>query len=119
VAEFSRLEDSWNRAHLRGDADAIGQLMADDITVIVPKMPPFTKAESLSVLRSGHMRFDQYATSDLTIRGHDNCVVVTGRLKRTRTMGSRLLDDNWRFTKVYTRGPQAWQVVAFHASDAE
>ena len=117
-AEFSRLENVWNEAHLRGDADALDRLMADDIVVIVPRMPAFTKAEALSVFRTGRMKFERYATSDLTVRRFEGCVIVTGSLKRSRRMGEHVLDDNWRFTKVYVQKQQGWRVATFHGSEA-
>ena len=117
VAEFSKLEDVWNQAHLRGDADALDRMWADDIVVIVPKMPPFTKSDALFVFRSGRMKIERYATSDIAVRRYSGCVVVTGQLQRSRNMGDRVMNDHWRFTKVYVRGPNAWQVVSFHASD--
>ena len=117
-AEFSRLEDVWNEAHLHGDADALDRIMSANVVVIVPKMPAFTKAEALSVFRTGRMKFGRYATSGLTVRRFEGCVIVTGMLNRSRSMGERVVDDSWRFTKVYVRSSQGWQVVAFHASAA-
>ena len=117
-SEFAHLEDVWNQAHLKGDADALDRLFADTITVIVPRMVPFTKTASLSVFRSGGMKFARYATSDIAVRRYEACVVVTGRLERSRSMGERVMEDDWRFTKVYVRGAKGWQVVTFHASEA-
>jgi hypothetical protein len=116
--EFARLETVWNQAHLQGDADTLDHLWADDVVVIVPRMPPFTKSEALSVFLSGRMKFPRYVTSDITVRRYESCVVVTGRLQRSRTLGERVVEDDWRFTKVYVRGPKAWRVVTFHASEA-
>jgi hypothetical protein len=45
VAEFSKLEGMWNQAHLHSDADTLDRLWADNIVVIVPKMPPFSIRE--------------------------------------------------------------------------
>jgi ketosteroid isomerase-like protein len=118
VAELSRLEDVWNEAHLRSDVAALDQLWADDIVVIVPRMPPFTKSDALAVFRSGRMKFERYATSDVKVRLYEGCAVVTGRLRRARNLSGRLLDDDWRFTKVYVRQPTAWRVVAFQASES-
>ena len=118
VAEFSRLEEVWNQAHLKGDADTLDRLWSDDIVVVVPRMPPFDKAAALSVFRSGRMKFARYATSDVAVRRYDCSVVVTGRLQRSRTMGERVIDDDWRFTKVYVLGPTGWRLVSFHASEA-
>jgi ketosteroid isomerase-like protein len=118
VAELTQLEDVWNQAHVEGDAGTLDQLMTDDVVVIVPKMPAFSKVEALSVFRSGRMKFAQYSTSDIRVRQYGGFAVVTGNLKRTRAMGERVLNDEWRFTKVYVPTSTGWRVVSFHASDA-
>ena len=118
IQALSRLETMWNDAHLGGDAEVLDRLWADDLTVAVPAMPVFTKKESIGIWRTGRMKFDRYETSDLSIRPYGDAAVVTGRLKRTRTVSGRTVDDDWRFTKVYVRRGGVWQVVAFHASPA-
>ena len=117
-AELAELENVWNQAHLRGDAEALDRLWADDLEVAVPQMPVFKKAELMAFVRTGRMRFSRYETSDLHIRPYGSTAVVTGRLQRRRTLGDRELDDDWRFTKIYVRGGDGWRVVAFHASEA-
>ena len=54
-----RLERVWNDAHLHGDAGTLDRLWSDDLEVIVPKMPPMTKAQVLGFAKSGRMRFQQ------------------------------------------------------------
>lgn len=117
-AELSRLEEAWNQAHLHGDAEALNRLWADDLEVAVPEMPVFKKAELVEFVRSGRMKFQRYETSDINIRIYDSSAVVTGRLQRTRVMGTREVADDWRFTKIYVRDGERWRVVSFHASQA-
>jgi ketosteroid isomerase-like protein len=115
---LSRLEESWNEAHLRGDADALRKLWGKDLVVTVPNMPAFSREQSLAVWKSGKFKLERYETSDVRIRLYGDAAVVTGRLQRTRRMGDRKTDDDWLFTKTYVRSKDGWQVVAFHASDA-
>ena len=116
--EFAQLENVWNQANLRGDAEALDRLWADDLEVAVPHMPVFKKAELMAFVRTGRMRFSRYETSDLHIRTYASTAVVTGRLQRKRTLGDHEVEDDWRFTKIYVRGGDGWRVVAFHASEA-
>jgi uncharacterized protein (TIGR02246 family) len=116
---IARLEAEWNAAHTRGDGAALAQLFADDMVVVVPGMRPMGKDDSLSVFKTGGMRFDRYETSDTTTRVYADSAVVSGRLRRGRKMGERVVDDDWRFTKVYVRRAGKWQVVSFHASAIE
>jgi hypothetical protein len=116
--DLAWLETVWNDAHERGDVEALESLWADDLEVIVPKMPVMTKSDVLAVARSGRMRFLHYASSDTHVRVYGNAAVVTGRLQRTRALNGRELSDDWRFTKIYIRQGGRWRVVLFHASDA-
>jgi ketosteroid isomerase-like protein len=118
VHELERLENVWNEAHERGDADALEKLWADDMEVAVPKMPVLTKADALKFARSGRMKFLSYRTSDIRVRVYGDAAVVTGRLQRTRSMNGQEISDDWRFTKTYVREAGQWRVVSFHASEA-
>jgi ketosteroid isomerase-like protein len=117
IADIARLETAWNEAHQKGDAAVLESLWADDLVVTVPNMAVITRDAAVAVVRSGRMKFRRYETSDVSIRVYGGAAVVTGRLQRTRDVGDRVLDDDWRFTKVYVRRDGRWQVVAFQASD--
>lgn len=117
VTALARLEADWNRAHVRGDADALEQLFAGDLVVVVPGMRVMGKADAVGMFTSGRMKFDRYETSETTVRVYDTTAIVTGRLRRTRVISGAAADDDWRFTKVYLRRADRWQVVSFHASN--
>ena len=118
AAELSRLEQVWNEAYIHGNIEPLEQLLADDLVVTMTDMAVLTKAQSIGLLRSGHLKFPRYETSDIRIRVYNDAAVVTGRLQRTRTVNGNNVDDDWRFTKVYVRRARKWQVVAWHASTA-
>ena len=114
---LARLEAEWNTAHVQGDATSLARLFADDLVVVVPGMRPLSKADSLGMFKVGGMKFDRYESSDIQSRIYGETAIVTGRIKRTRTIGGKTMDDDWRFTKVYLRRAGNWQVVSFHASN--
>jgi uncharacterized protein (TIGR02246 family) len=115
---FTRLEAEWNIAHVQGDATTLGRLFADDVVVVVPGMRPLSKADALGMFKAGGMKFDRYESSDVQSRVYRETAIVTGRITRTRTLGGKTMDDDWRFTKVYLRRAGNWQIVSFHASNA-
>ena len=117
LARFTLLESQWNDAHLRGDAGVLDRLWADELRVVVPRMTPLSKAEALSFVRSGRMKFSRYETSELGVRDYGDTAVVTGRVRRSRERAGQMVEDDWRFTKVYVRTAGAWRVVAYHASE--
>ena len=116
VATITALETVWNESHLRGDAEALDRLWADDLVVTVPGMAMMMKPDTIGIWRTGRMKFDRYDTSDVRVRVYGDAAVVTGRVQRTRNANGRVMDDDWRFTKTYVRRAGRWQVVAFHAS---
>jgi ketosteroid isomerase-like protein len=112
------LETEWNNAQLKGDAERLKQLWADELVVTVQEMPVMDKAQSLRIVQSGRVKFKRYETSDLKINVFGDSAVVTGRLIRVRERQGKDIEDNWRFTKVYVRRDGNWQVVAWHGSQA-
>jgi hypothetical protein len=102
---------------VRGDAVTLDRLFADDAVVQVPGMRVLNKADAVGMFTTGRMKFDRYETSETSIRVYDGTAIVTGRLRRTRTVAGAITDDDWRFTKVYLRRAGRWQVVSFHASN--
>ena len=118
LKELYRLEAVWNDAHVKGDADTLDPLWANDLVVTVAAMPVMNKADSLAMVRSNRMPFIKYETSELNVRRFGNSAVVTGRLLRERSMNGKAIIDNWRFTKTYVMVEGRWRVVAWHASPA-
>jgi uncharacterized protein (TIGR02246 family) len=113
---IAQLETAWNGAHLHGDVEALDRLWAPDITVIVPGMRPFKKADLLAMWRSMKVVFTDYSTSDVAIRVYGTTAIVTGRVHRSRDFGGRAATDDWLFTKAYALTDGQWRVVAYHAS---
>ena len=117
IAALTRLETDWNTAHVQGDAATLGRIFADDLVVVVPGMRPMTRADSLGMFTAGRMKFDRYESSETQIRVYGDTAIVTGRIKRTRTIAGKTMEDDWRFTKVFLRRDGRWQAVSFHASN--
>jgi len=116
VAQILKLESDWNDAHLRGDVETLDRLWAPEITVVVPEMPLFTKADLLNLWKTVKVTFTRYQTTDVQVHLFSQTAVVTGRLQRSRDFGGRGHDDDWLFTKTYALLDGEWKVVSYHAS---
>ena len=68
IKELYRLEEVWNSAHVKGDADALDKLWADDLIVTIAAMPVMKKSEALAMVTSNRMPFTKYETSELAVR---------------------------------------------------
>ena len=118
LKELYRLEDVWNTAHLKGDAETLDRLWSNELIVTIAGMPVLTKADALAMVRSNRMPFSKYETSELSVKRLDGAALVTGRLRRERTMNGQSITDDWRFTKVYAWSQGQWRVMAWHGSPA-
>lgn len=114
--DFLRLEQLWNDAHIRGDVKALEDLWTDDISIIVPRMRPLTKADAVEMWRAVPVNFTRYESHDITARCFGDTAVVIGRILRVRDFGGKTAEERWQFTKVYRSINTYWRVVAFHAS---
>lgn len=61
---------------MRGDAEALDRLWADDFVVTVPGMLVMAKPDTIGVWRTGRMKFQRYETSDVRMRVYDNAAIV-------------------------------------------
>ena len=60
LKELYRLEAVWNDAHVKGDADTLDTLWADDLILTIAAMPAMKKADALAMVRSNRMPFTKY-----------------------------------------------------------
>src|SRR5437588_6337780 len=76
TAEFLKLEQIWNDAYIHNDVSALDKLLADDLVVTMTNMALLDKTQSIALLRSGHLKFPRYETSDIRVRVYDDAAVV-------------------------------------------
>ncbi len=116
VKELYRLEAVWNDAHVKGDAETLDTLWANDLILTIAAMPAMKKADALAMVRSNRMPFTKYDTSELNVRRFADTALVMGRLHRERTMNGKNVTDEWRFSKFYVLDNGQWRVIHWHAS---
>ena len=117
IKQILKLESDWNDAHLRGDVETLDGLWAQELTVVVPDMPLFTKPDLMNMWETAKVNFTRYQTTDVQVHFVGQTAVVTGRLQRSRDFGGRVRDDDWLFTKTYALLDGEWKVVSYHASN--
>ena len=115
--EIDQLEETWRTAILKGDANMIGSLLADDYMAITPSGTLQTKDEALASLRSGDMHFTSLDVSDRKVRFYGDTAVVTSLADVQGTTPEGKVSGAYRYTRVYVRDAQgAWKIVSFEAS---
>ena len=99
---------------LKGDADALGRVYADDIAYTYASGEIVTKSQALANIRSGNNKLFVPNHDDLRLHVYGNTVVLTGRTQSTlrccdAKAGPQKVQS--RFTKVYIKQDGRWQMI--------
>jgi hypothetical protein len=117
-SEIIRLQDEEDRALLRGDAETLDRLWADQLLYPNDNGEVLTKAQRLAEARSKTHNFSVFRHDDLRVRVYNgNTAVVTGystTLKKYKGQASR---GPRRFSAVWVLLDGRWQMVAHQRTD--
>jgi len=106
-----RLASSWKN----GNCDEWSALIAPEWSVIHITGTVVTKNEALQMCRAPQARIDAFHVDELQVRVFENAAIVTGRTILT-VSGADAGTVRLRFTDVFIRRENRWQVVASHAT---
>jgi uncharacterized protein (TIGR02246 family) len=108
-----QLENENREATLKNDASVFERLLADDWLNTNANGTVTTKAQLMSLVKSGTFKISSLEYDDVMVRAYQDAAVVTGRSTSTR-MGqdNKLITGQVRFTRVYITRDQGWQVVS-------
>jgi hypothetical protein len=110
------LDTQWNQFRLSGDVDALGKLLADDWLLTHSDGRVQTKQDYLTELSLGARRNQAIANEDLAFRFYAGLGVVTGVSVQSGVSNGLAWQGRFRFTRVWVRRGDAWQMVASHSS---
>ena len=101
------------------DLDALGELLADELTYAHSNGKVETKEEFLAALESGALQYLEIAAAgESTIRryGDGTVGVITGPARVRVRIGEREGEVTLVYTSVYVHRDGRWQLVAWHSS---
>ncbi len=101
--ELIGLANDWDRAMVENDAEAIGQYMADDWTIIGSDGSVGDKATFLRLVKSGTLSQDVMESYDLTVRVYGDAAVVTARGVSGGTYQGQAFRELERSSSVFVR----------------
>jgi ketosteroid isomerase-like protein len=114
--QMMELGQVWAAAELRGDANELGSLLADDFVCIGPLGFVLDKAQYLQSRRSGDLKHEAFAWEDLRVREFGETVVVVGTQTQRSTYQGRDASGRFRVTHVVVRRDDRWSIVHLHLS---
>jgi ketosteroid isomerase-like protein len=113
---IQRLEDQLRAGMLAGDADALDDLIADDLIFTDHQGHRLGKAQDLDAHRSGALRLDRLDLSDRDIKMLDSAAVVTVRADISGSYEGTPFAGAFAYTRIWSRRAGRWSVAAVHCS---
>jgi len=114
--EFTRLENDWNSAAIKADANKLDALLADDWVLITPDGEMISKAEQLAMIRNGEDVTTSAVTDQLKVRVHGDSAFVTGRFTGQETVKGKDVSGQYMFTDAWIRQEGRWRCASTQAA---
>jgi ketosteroid isomerase-like protein len=115
------LEHRWAQAAVKGDADGMAQLMADDyveITMVTDTAANKTKWKNtgktqwVQLVRSGHEKYESVDLNNLRVYFHSDVATVTGEYRQTGTHDGTDISAAGLYVDTWVRKDGQWKVVS-------
>ena len=119
LAQIQQAEQKLMTAQLASDADALAQLLADDLIFTGPDGRLYHKADDLEAHRSGTMRLTHSSPYEPIIKLLPQIAIVSVLVDLQGFIGEQSIDGSYRYTRVWTNQNNAWQVIAAHCSQVQ
>jgi ketosteroid isomerase-like protein len=110
------LESRRYRAMCEADAKTLEELLADSLVYTHSYGGADTKASYLDGIRSKKWVYQEVERPIEDIQVHGDCAVVTGQVRIQLLSGGQPKKLNSRFTTVWVKRPQGWQMVAWQST---
>lgn len=100
----------------RGDPAPLREIYADDYTLVTPAGVVRSKAEQISELETGELRYRSIEVLERSVRMYSDVAVVMSRDKYDILLRGQQPGGDIRFTRVYKKFGSKWRVIATHGS---
>ncbi|MCG3162226.1 MAG: hypothetical protein JMDDDDMK_03466 [Acidobacteria bacterium] len=119
-AELKRLEREWFDAVVKGDAEPLKRILADDFTALNDDGSFIDKGRMTEMLQAGLIKLDEIKTDEFNLRLYGNTAVVTGRatyIRDQKRLGQSSHIETWVRRAVADQPGQPrklrWQAVSW------
>ena len=100
----------------KNDTAALDKLYADDYTLVTQTGEVTTKAQRVGAIKSGELKFENVAFSDVKVRGYgDTAVAIANSTGKSTTQG-KTQETSYRITFVANKTKDGWRLVSAHLS---
>lgn len=113
------LEEHLRQAMLAGDVATLDVLAADDLVFTSQSGELMDKYMDLAAHESGLLQLTTLEPSEQQIRQYGNTAIVTVRMELAGTYADQLFAGTFRYTRVWIKREDLWQIVAAHVSQLQ
>lgn len=114
--EIRQRETRRVEALVRGDFGILDEILSDDLTYTHASGVYESKAQIMANLKSGQVKYESLTPEDVLVRVYGTTGVVTGVARVKVQVKSEHLSLQLRFTNVYVKKGDRWQMVAWQAT---
>lgn len=114
--EIRQRETRRVEALVRGDFGILDEILSDDLTYTHASGVYESKAQIMANLKSGQVKYESLTPEDVLVRVYGTTGVVTGLARVKVQVKSEHLSLQLRFTNVYVKKGDRWQMVAWQAT---
>ena len=108
----------YREALLRGDANKLARLFADDILIVHSDGTTDTKANFLDAISSRRLKIRSYERTNAQVRGFGSVAVLFSKAKKVFTYKDTSGIDLDLSTMTYLRQGNQWKIVAMQNTHA-
>jgi ketosteroid isomerase-like protein len=106
-----QLEKDWLAAEKAGDADKLGQIIADDWAGLGPDGKTVDKKEYVEGYKSGKNKIASYEIGAMTVKVMGNIAVVQGSDTEKSSYEGKDSSGKYVWMDVFAKNDDKWQVV--------
>ena len=115
-SQIKSLDRQLNDAAVKGDLAFFAKIMAPGYVGIAPNGMVLEKSVIAAHYQSGSLHYEAVSDSEIDIRLHEDCAVLTALATVKGRDGEADLTGTYRIMRVFLRRDGEWQIVAFQAT---
>lgn len=109
-------EVHYRDAAVSGNANFMATVFAPGYLGTNPDGSLTDAAQMANLWKSGAIKYESMAVSDMKVRAYANVAVVNARAELKGKIADRDISGSYRYTRVWLKTPAGWRVIAFQAS---
>jgi len=109
-----QMTDEWAKALVRGDGDALGQIMAEDFYFAYP-FEGDGKEQFIDDVTSGDVKVEHLSRENVNVRVWGDAAVLTGKDSARWFYKGHDYSGHYKVMHVYSLRNEKWQLVSVQA----